>query len=57
MKETNRQIKSMSKKIGELGNRLGEFVEEMIKPSVVKLFQEGDTAVILNDNKFQPTTW
>jgi hypothetical protein len=39
-KETNRQIKAVNKKIGELGNRLGEFVEEMIKPSVVRLFQE-----------------
>lgn len=25
--ETDRQIKSVSKQIGELGNRLGEFVE------------------------------
>jgi len=39
-KETNRQIKAVNKKIGELGNRLGEFVEGMIKPSVVRLFQE-----------------
>jgi len=39
-KETNRQIKAVNKKIGELGNRLGEFVEGMIKPSVVWLFQE-----------------
>jgi len=29
----------LNKKIGDLGNRLGEFVEGLIKPSVVRLFQ------------------
>jgi len=42
--ETNRLIKSLSKetdkKIGKLSNRLGEFVEGLIKPAVVRLFQE-----------------
>jgi len=43
-KETDRFIKALSKetnqKIGKLSNRLGEFVEGLIKPSVVKLFRE-----------------
>jgi len=42
--ETDRLIKSLSKetdkKIGKLSNRLGEFVEGLIKPAVVRLFQE-----------------
>jgi hypothetical protein len=38
--ETDRQFREMAKKIGELGSRLGDFVEGLIKPSVVKLFQE-----------------
>lgn len=39
MAETDRQIKSVNKKLGELGNRLGEFVEHMVAPAVVRLFQ------------------
>jgi hypothetical protein len=38
--ETDRQIKSVSKQIGDLGNRLGEFVEYQVRPAVVRLFQE-----------------
>lgn len=38
-KETDLMIKQTQKAIGELGNRLGQFVEEMVKPAVVKLFQ------------------
>ncbi|MEY3219625.1 MAG: hypothetical protein RIT27_982 [Pseudomonadota bacterium] len=42
-RETERFIKELSKetdkKIGRLTNRLGEFVEELIKPAVVRLFQ------------------
>ncbi|QFY90125.1 DUF3782 domain-containing protein [Magnetovirga frankeli] len=38
-KETNRQIKALAKQLGEHGNRLGEFVQEMVRPAVVKLFQ------------------
>jgi len=51
MKETDRQMKAMIKenhrlaketnqKIGQLGNRLGDFVEAMVKPAVVALFQQ-----------------
>ena len=36
-KEQNREL---SQKLGELGNRLGDFVEWMVEPAVVRLFQE-----------------
>ena len=46
-KETDRKFKDLAVKIekvnssvGDLGNRLGEFVEEMVRPAAVKLFQE-----------------
>nr|VFK41422.1 MAG: Protein of unknown function (DUF3782) [Candidatus Kentron sp. TC] len=43
MKETDRKMKEMderlNKKIGALGNRLGDFVQEMVRPAVVELFQ------------------
>jgi len=39
-KETDKQINRVSKQIGELGNRLGEFVEWQVRPAVVRLFQE-----------------
>ena len=42
--ETERVMKErsavLSKQLGELGNRLGEFVEQMVAPAVVRLFQE-----------------
>ena len=38
-KETDRMVKNLSKNIGDLGNRLGEFVEHMVAPAVVRLFQ------------------
>ena len=38
--ELDRKIKEMTQAIGQLGNRLGQFVEEMVKPAVVRLFQE-----------------
>ena len=37
--ETDRIVKNLSKNIGDLGNRLGEFVEHMVAPAVVRLFQ------------------
>lgn len=37
--ETDRLLKEVSRKIGQLGNRLGDFVEEMVKPALVRLFQ------------------
>lgn len=43
-KETSREIKAVNdatnKNIGRLSNRLGEFVEEAVRPSAVKLFRE-----------------
>lgn len=38
--ETDKQIKQMTESIGRLGNRLGDFVEEMVRPGAVRLFQE-----------------
>ena len=38
-KETDKAIKKVSANIDRLGNRLGEFVEEMVKPGLVRLFQ------------------
>ncbi len=43
--ETDRQIKILSQSIGRVHNRLGEFVEEMVKPAVLRLFQARGIAV------------
>lgn len=40
MQETDRKLKEVTQAIGRLGNRLGEFVEEMVRPACVRLFQE-----------------
>jgi hypothetical protein len=45
MRENAKQIKEVSRAIGRLGNRLGEFVEEMVRPAAVRLFQERGIAV------------
>ncbi len=47
MKETDRKLKEVTQAIGRLGNRLGEFVEEMVRPAVVRLFQDRGIAVHL----------
>ena len=39
-KETDKKIKTVSDDIGKLGNRLGEYVEEMVRPAAVRLFRE-----------------
>nr|VFK57076.1 MAG: Protein of unknown function (DUF3782) [Candidatus Kentron sp. TC] len=43
MKENAQQMKEMderlNRRIGALGNRLGDFVQEMVRPAVVELFQ------------------
>ncbi len=39
-KETERAIKAVNTCIGNLGNRLGQFVEEAVRPSAVRLFRE-----------------
>lgn len=38
--ETDRMLKRVSKQIGDLGNRLGEFVQEMVRPALVRIFRE-----------------
>jgi hypothetical protein len=43
--ETDRQIRAVNKELGELGNRLGEFVEWQVRPAAVRLFRERGIAV------------
>ncbi|MDD5308782.1 MAG: DUF3782 domain-containing protein [Deltaproteobacteria bacterium] len=38
--ETDRKIKEVNLQIGHLGNRLGEFVEGVVRPGLVRLFRE-----------------
>ncbi|MFM8332110.1 MAG: DUF3782 domain-containing protein [Candidatus Methylumidiphilus sp.] len=45
LQETARKVKEVTQAIGRLGNRLGEFVEEMVRPAVVRLFQAWGIAV------------
>ena len=44
-RETDRKLKLVTTAIGDLGNRLGEFVEGLVKPAVVRLFQERGISV------------
>ncbi|PJF46327.1 MAG: hypothetical protein CUN48_14355, partial [Candidatus Thermofonsia Clade 3 bacterium] len=39
-KETDRQIRRLERQMGRLGNRLGQFVQDMVEPAVVRIFQE-----------------
>lgn len=39
-RDTERAIKAVNTSIGNLGNRLGQFVEEAVRPSAVRLFRE-----------------
>ena len=39
-KQTDRKIKEVTVSIGRLGNRLGEFIEEAVRPAAVRLFRE-----------------
>ncbi len=38
--ETAREIQAVNVSIGRLGNRLGDFVQEAVRPSAVRLFRE-----------------
>ena len=38
--ETERLIKQLSTNLGDIGNRLGEFVEQMVAPAVVRVFRD-----------------
>lgn len=40
MQETDASIKALRQEMGRLGNRLGDFVEGFVEPTVVKLFQQ-----------------
>ncbi len=39
-KETDKKIKEVTANIGRLGNRLGEFIEDAVRPAAVRLFRE-----------------
>ena len=39
-KALQREVKEVNKNIGRLTNRLGEFVEEAVRPSAVRLFRD-----------------
>ncbi|WP_139064102.1 DUF3782 domain-containing protein [Thiorhodospira sibirica] len=43
--ETERLIKQLSKNLGDIGNRLDEFVEHMVAPAVVRVFRDQGIAV------------
>lgn len=38
--ETDKKIKAVTTNIGRLGNRLGDFIEDAVRPAAVRLFQE-----------------
>jgi len=38
--ETDRRLKEVTANIGKLGNRLGDFIEEAVRPAAVRLFRE-----------------
>ena len=40
MKETDRKLENLSVMLGRQGNRLGDFVQEMVRPAVVRLLRE-----------------
>jgi len=40
MKDTDQRLKALTRQMGAQGNRLGEFVQEMVRPAVVGLFQD-----------------
>jgi hypothetical protein len=37
-RETDRKFQKTDRKISSLGDRLGEFAQEMVRPAVVRLF-------------------
>ncbi len=55
--ETNRIVKATAKQLGELGNRLGEFVEHRVEPAVVRLFQQRglEVRVVMHNIEVQAT--
>jgi hypothetical protein len=45
IKETGIEIDKVSKAIGRLGNRLGDFIEDAVRPAAARLFRERDIEV------------
>jgi hypothetical protein len=43
--ENDRMLKALGKQLGAQGNRLGEFVQEMVRPAVVRLFRDRNLPV------------
>ena len=43
--ENDRMLKALSQQLGAQGNRLGEFVQEMVRPAVVRLFRDRNLPV------------
>jgi hypothetical protein len=43
--ETDRKLKEVGRQIGGLGGRLGDFVEWMVRPGLVRVFKERGIAV------------
>ncbi|MFZ1640684.1 MAG: DUF3782 domain-containing protein [Candidatus Contendobacter sp.] len=41
----DRRMKQLNEQLGKLGNRLGEFVEGLVRPAIVRLFQARGIAV------------
>ncbi len=44
-KETDRRLQEVTRQLGSHGNRLGEFVQEMVRPAVVGLFKRRNLPV------------
>ena len=38
--DTDLKIKEVTRSVGKLGNRLGDFIEDALRPAVVRLFQQ-----------------
>ena len=47
--ETRQEIKKVNESVGRLGNRLGDFVEEMVKPAALRFFQTQGMYVVHRD--------
>ena len=43
--ENEKRSKELDRRLGALGNRLGDFVQEMVRPAAVRLFQERNLPV------------
>ncbi|MBF0125135.1 MAG: hypothetical protein HQL60_07350, partial [Magnetococcales bacterium] len=55
MQETNLEFKQLRKLVGNIGNRLGEFVEAMVKPACFRLFQGNDIQIHIIHHRLSST--